>query len=95
MAQYHGYGDDQNFKSLNNTILNNNVDEKETLTISCTFDTSSNIHSKLHTTTPYGVGLHDEMCGIILLYYPTNDMANALGEFSFSLPYNNGGGHHH
>ena len=82
MAQYHGYGNDENWKLLNGTILNN-VDEKETLTILSTFDTfnkSAIIRNKLYTRTHYSVGLLKEMCGIILLYYLTNDIANALGE---------------
>ena len=79
---YHGYGEDQNFFSLESESRPRQLvaGEHDELVVSCTFDTSAK-----DETTIYGVREQDEMCGFVMIYYPTDDIL-PLDEFALVEP---------
>ena len=65
---YTGYGANQTFMPLDPVgRRERRLRPGDSLTVECTFDTSAR-----RTITEYGVGHGDEMCGPLLIYYPTD-----------------------
>ena len=77
---YTGYGANQTFMHLEpEGRRERRLRPGDSLTIECTFDTTMR-----STMTEYGVGHGEEMCGPLLIYYPT-DAGSSFADHSWLM----------